>query len=119
MAIEQWASILIAAGALVTALIAIYQARAQKQQTIASADKSRADISSTSILAAAEIIDDLREENNRLRKDRLDRDGKIKELRSESLNLQSQLLQATERITALETLIEVKQDNNAKSDKEN
>lgn len=117
--VEQWASFLAAIGALVVALVALYQARAQKQQTVASADKSRADISSTSILAAAEIIDDLREENNRLRQDRLDRDGKIKELRSESLNLQSQLLQATERITALETLIEVKQDNNAKSDKEN
>lgn len=116
--VEQWATVLLAVAAAISSAVAIYLAKSQKQQTVASAAKSQADISSTSILAAAEIIDDLREENNRLRKDRLDRDGKVRELRSENLNLQSQLLQATERITALETLIEVKQDGikNSKAD---
>lgn len=108
-------------GALIMAAIALYQAQAQKRQTEAQVDKlradtdkSRADVQSSAVMAAAAIIDDMREEDHRKQTRILELEAEkadlaanfertLKEKVAQNLTLESQLMQAHEYISVLES----------------
>lgn len=105
-------TLLSAIGALALAIIALVK-------TPGEIVKQKADVSSSSVLAASEIIDDLREDNRRLRdcmvelerkmeKLEADSEAKISRLEKEILEWRIKAEQAYERITALESELEMR-----------
>jgi len=113
-----------AIAALIMAAIALYQARSQKTQVEATVEKLRAettkaqaDVSPSAVMAAAAIIDDMREEDHRkqirileleasCQKQAEEFERTLKERLAETTNLQSQLMQAHEYISVLESRAE-------------
>lgn len=113
-----------AIAALIMAAIALYQARSQKTQVEATVEKLRAettkaqaDVSTSAVMAAAAIIDDMREEDHRKQGRILELEAScqkkaeefertLKERLAETTNLQSQLMQAHEYISVLESRAE-------------
>lgn len=110
--------------ALIMAAIAIYMAGSQKRQveaTIAKlqaeTDKNKADVSTSAVMAAAAIIDDMREEDHRkqgrileleasCQKQAEEFERTLKKKLAETTNLESQLMQAHEYISVLESRAE-------------
>lgn len=113
-----------AIAALIMAAIALYQARSQKTQVEATVEKLRAettkaqaDVSTSAVMAAAAIIDDMREEDHRKQSRILELEAScqkqaeefertLKKKLAETTNLQSQLMQAHEYISVLESRAE-------------
>lgn len=97
---EIWFAVIAAAGALATSLVALYR--------VFSVDKPKAqsDANVKVVMAATELVDDLRQELQRRQEAIIGLEQKRDEQHTKALMMQYELLQCWERITALESQVE-------------
>ena len=93
-------------GALITSLVAISRLRLDRQT-------APADMSAKLTMAASEVIDDLREENKRLRDENLEHKRRETENKLEKGQLSLEVNQSRERIWILEDEVENLENENA------
>lgn len=100
---EVTTALLLAAGAFITALVGMMRLKVDTGKTQADIRHDDAKINIEVARAASELVDDLRQEIERLQKKVDILEDKLSRQHLEILNLTSQFQQSRERITALET----------------
>lgn len=96
---------LTALAALIASAVALYRASGEQQ-------KNRADIANNTVAVAAELVDDLRQEIQRLRERIEYLESKASRQNEDIVRLSLEVAQSRERITALETENELLRDEN-------
>lgn len=102
MDVSDVVSILTAIGAFILALVAIGRLNVDSKKAAVESEKASVDMSTGLTMAAAELIDDLREEVRRLRERITYLENRDSENKKEILRLSLDLEQSRERISVLE-----------------